>query len=207
MRRPAVLAAAPFVLGASLTVVLLWGATYERPADAEPAPGDLGAIRHLLHHGLGMAPARAARPLVHIDDRDAEPGDILLASRSGGGYGHFTHATAFIDRHRVLHHNVLFGIFRLPATQLVSYDHVRLLRPRLPRAARLRAAAFLSTLRGATFNLFATKHDPNLWHCAKSVWQAYAREGLDLAPGRTMIVPDDLAHGPRLETLREWGSP
>ncbi|MFI5306373.1 MAG: hypothetical protein ACHQ53_03410 [Polyangiales bacterium] len=205
--RPLPLRFAPLALSAVTGATLLWAQAYRGSADATPSPGDLGVFRHALHHGLGLSPPRQARSPVRIDPTGLELADVVLASAAGNAYGHFSHATALMADGEVLGHNVLFGIFPMPLTDLEGYDHVRVLRAPLDAPRRREVARFLRTLPGAVFQLGARKGDARQWHCAKAVWAAFRRVGIDLAPDRDFIVPDDIARSAALRVVRDWRSP
>ncbi len=194
-------------MAALLAAASIWAYGYPGPPDARPAPGDLGLLRHLAHYAAPWSRRRAQRAPVRIDARGLLPADVVLASLADSPYGYWSHVTALTGDDQVLGHNVLFGIFAMKLTALVSYDDVRVLRAPLRPDQRARVARFLNGLRGAVFQLGARKGDPYQWTCAKAVWAAYRAVGIDLAPGRSLVVPDDIAASPRLHLVREWRSP
>ena len=191
-----------------LLIVLVagWAAGDPNKAAARPAAGDLAAFRHLLRHGLGGS-FRAARPLVAIRPEGLELGDVVVASHAESHYGYYSHVTAVIGPGRLLGHHVAYGIYATPLRDLRGYDHIRVLRAALEPAQQRSVADFLQRLVGARFHTLAHKRDPRWWNCAKSVWAAYLRVGIDLAPERDFILPDDIAVSPALHAQYDWGGP
>jgi len=189
-----------------LTALLVaWVASYSGPAAARPLSGNWSALRHLLHHGFG-ASRRPARPLVEIDAHGLRPGDVIVASQADSPYGYYSHVTAVVGPGDMLSHHVAFGIYSSSIRTLRGYDHVRVLRAEgLSTAQQHAVGEFLRELVGAKFQMLAHKRDPRWWNCAKSVWAAYMRVGIDLVPDRDFIVPDDIAASPALKELRSWG--
>ena len=194
-----------YFLWSGLGLALAWVASYSVPADHVPAAGSANALRHLLHYALHLSPERSARALVTISADGLQPGDVIVASHGGNAYGYFSHVTALISADEVLGDHVGYGIYALPITRVLGYDHVRVLRATISGAQRERVAGFLRRLIGRQFNFLANKHDPRLWNCATSVWAAYHSVGIDLAPERDFIMPDDIAGNGHLQLVREWG--
>jgi hypothetical protein len=184
--------------------VAAWIATYSVPADARPAPGTAGALRHALHHGLGLSRARAARSLVRVDGRGLELGDVIVAGHAGSTYGYFSHVSLITGPDQTLGQHPAYGIDLMPLATLVGYDDVRVLRAELSAAQRREVAAFVRGLDGAPFNVLALKEDAYWWNCSKVVWAAFRRVGIDLAPERDLVVPDDIAASPRLRVVRAF---
>lgn len=178
-----------------------WVATYAVPADTRSAPGTLGAVRHALHHGLGLSPPRAARSLVRIDATQLELADVIVAARAGTPYGYFSHVGVVTGPNQTLGQHPAYGIDLMPLDVLVDYDDIRVLRAALTPAQRGEVAAFARSLDGAPFHVLALKHDVHWWSCTKAVWAAYQRVGIDLAPERDLVAPDDIAASPHLRTI------
>lgn len=169
------------------------------PADRVP-PGDLGLLRHFIVQGLRGGTVRPAGPTTFLDARRVEAGDILLGQRPGCAYGTWTHVAIALDGGRILGQDLHHGMYE-ERVEDFRYDHIRVLRPDLPAEARARAAAFARTLVHTPFHTLAGKHDRRVWTCAKSVWEAYRREGLDLAPDRDRPIPDDFADSAALHLV------
>ncbi len=200
------------VLVLALVGVIWWASGDDDPARVEP--GDAGVIRHFLRHGAtGGTGAWTGQPIA-IDPERLEPGDILLGARPGSPYGYWTHVALCLEPGLFLGQDLHTGFYLETLEQLLTrrgtggpaYQHVKVMRVRCDRAVRQRAAAFARTMLEITFHTMAHKRDPRIATCATAVWKAYAREGIDLVPARTLLVPADFAGGEQLELVLETGA-
>jgi uncharacterized protein YycO len=178
---------------------LVWAAHGESGEKSSVA-----SFRRLLHHALWRPPARTARAEVAVDGSGLELGDVIVASDPESDYGYFSHVTAVIGPGDTIGHHIAYGIFVRPIGELTGYDDVRVLRADLSPGRRAEVTRFLRSLLGGKFNLLAHTRDARSWNCAKSIWQAYARVGIDLAPGRAFVTPDDIASSARLHQVAAW---
>jgi len=80
-----------------------------------------------------------------------------------------------------------YQVHRSPFTSYrKSYD-ILAVRPRLPASARRAAALYAESKAGAPYaanvlRILLGRHDERGYSCASLMWQAYKRQGLDLAP-------------------------
>lgn len=95
------------------------------------------------------------------------------------------------------------------ASYLLSYD-VLAVRPKLPAAARRAAALYAESKVGTPYaasvaRILLGRRDTSAYSCASLMWQAYQRQGLDLAPVPAWcsltVVPLFLARDPRIEVI------
>lgn len=180
-----------------LLLILTWAWTYDGPDT--PAPNTGGAfVRHFIHYGLFKGYA-AGWP---ENDRNTtlpvellEPGDIIVCGNPGAVYGEWSHATIYLGEQTVVSQDLLSGIGVTHINALAWYDHVRVLRPRLPAATRAAAAHTATRYVGQLFNLMSHPRDPWQWTCSRCVEDAYRRHGVEISDGRFWITPDALARG------------
>lgn len=187
---------------AVLTAAALW--ITSDPGDGRPTRG-VAFLRRVLHDGLvrGHGAGTWDGGALALPVRRLEPGDILVGANPDCVYGAWSHASIALGPDAVLGYHLLSGIYRAPVDEFAGYRRIRILRPRLPAETRLAAAAWAEGLMGGVFSLFALRDDPRRWTCAKAVWAAYARAGLDLAPDARWVTPADLATAPGLEVVWE----
>lgn len=175
-----------------LLTVLAWAWTYDRP-DA-PAPKTGGTfVRHFIHYGLFKGYAAGSpqnQQNTRLPVELLEPGDIIVCGNPGAVYGDWSHATIYLGDNIVLTQDLLRGIGIEHVSNLSWYDHVRVLRPRIPAAVR---AANHHV--GQIFNLMSHPHDPWQWNCSRCVEGAYRIQGVEISDGRFWITPDALAAG------------
>lgn len=180
-----------------LLALLSWAWTYDGPDT--PAPKTGGAfVRHFIHYGLfkGYAAGspenqRNARLPVEL----LEAGDIIVCGNPGAVYGDWSHATIYLGNNTVLGQDLLRGIGIEHVGDLAWYDHVRVLRPRIPADVRAAAARAANHHVGQIFNLMSHPRDPWQWNCSRCVEGAYRAQGVDISDGRFWITPDALAAG------------
>ncbi|MFW5859098.1 MAG: hypothetical protein ACOCYP_03675 [Planctomycetota bacterium] len=200
------------VLVLALIVVICWAAGDDDPWRV--GPGDTGVIRHFLRHGATGGTGTWTGTPVAIDPECLEPGDILLGARPGSPYGYWTHVALCLEPDLFLGQDLHAGFYLESLEQLLerrgiggpAYQHVKVMRVRCDPAVRRRAAAYGRTMLCTTFHTMAHKRDPRIATCATAVWKAYAREGIDLVPQRTLLVPSDFASGESLEPVLETGA-
>lgn len=195
-----------------LFAVITWwsvlGGTFAWAALDDPstrtAQGSVGSFRDLAHHALLRPRPRVRRAEVAVDASGLELGDVIIGAVPDTDYGYFSHITAVMGPGETIGHHIAYGVFVRPVAELTGYDDVRVLRAELSDAQRAEIARFLRSLVGGKFNLMPGKRDPRSWNCAKSIWQAYARVGLDLVPDRDFLTPDDIARSPLLHQVAVW---
>ena len=96
------------------------------------------------------------------------------------------------------------------SSYLLAYD-ILAVRPRLPAEARLAAAQFAESKLGAPYapsvrRIVVGRRDAGAYSCASLMWQAYQRQGLDLAPAPAWcpnlnVIPLWLARDPQVEII------
>lgn len=160
-----------------------------------PATHGSAFARRFLHRGLvrGWGAGTDPGAVQILPHARLEPGDILVGANPACAYGDWSHVSLYLGDGEVLGHDLLSGIYRAPVHEFAHYRHLRVLRAHLPAARRAAAAGWAQGLVGGVFCLFAPRADPQRWTCAKAVWAAFARDGLDLAPGAVLVTPADLA--------------
>lgn len=200
------------VLIVGLIIAVLTALTCPDPPD-RVSEGDGGVIRHFLRWGIAGDPRPRGAPRRITPDL-VQPGDLILGSRPGNAYGAWTHVAICIGPDAILGQDLQHGMYPETCTgfcqgrwQEWAYDRIRILRPRVDAATRNRAAARAATLLGTPFHTLASTRDQRIWTCCKAVWWAYAQEGLDLVPGRGLLIPDDFADNPLIAVVQEGGVP
>jgi len=179
---------------AALVGGLWWTATWDGAADIAPA-GTLAFARHFVHFGLwkGYGAGDFVSAPHDLAATALEPGDILLGANPHCVYGYWSHVTIVLDRDSVLGHDLCSGLYRAHLAECAGYRHLRVLRPRLPAAARAAAATRAAALIGEPFALAARRDDPRLWTCAKTIYAVYRECDFDLSGGETLVRPDAIA--------------
>lgn len=141
-----------------------------------------------------------------LDISQLEPGDILLGGNPGGAYGHFTHAGLYLGNGEVMEGYVDCGISRQGVGHYRYYAWACVLRVKLPREQRLRAAEYAAQLEGRMFYPTAFKTGGRYWNCTKLIWKAYKEEGIDLDSRHDLwLTPDAIYCSPWVEVISSEG--
>jgi uncharacterized protein YycO len=103
-----------------------------------------------------------------------------------------------------------FHVQRGPlSSYLLSYD-ILAVRPRLPAAARRAAADYAEGKVGAPYadslrSILFGRRDTSGYSCASLMWQAYKKQGLNLAPAPSWfeyaVIPLALSRDPQVEVI------
>lgn len=188
---------------AGLTVscgILLFVAPYDRHSE------DLHLVREVIgsvaHGHLNGSNHQAHLPLTasHL-----EPGDILLCHNPGGGYGYWTHAGLYVGDGQVVDANdFVLGTVRKPLTSYRNYAKVMVLRVKTSLKTRQEAARFALGEVGRAYDPFSGLSDGHSEYCSKLVWESFAAAKVQLTPRHHWVLPDDLAHSPKVGWIETW---
>ena len=121
-----------------------------------------------------------------------EPGDLILVHDPQGAYGHYTHAGLVLDPNRIVSQNLQDGISVESTFAVSTYQEIVVLRAPLPFMQRHAIAEHASQWIGQPFALVVHKRDQRYHSCTSLAWQAWHSQGIDLAPDRDLLLPDDL---------------
>ena len=183
-------------------MLAVWIATDPGQPDASRG---LAFVRAFLHRGLvrGWGAGTDPGPVQCLPYARLQPGDILVGANPACAYGGWSHVSLYLGEGEVLGYDLLAGIYPTQVEEFAHYRRLRVLRPRLAADERAKAADWGRNLVGGVFCLFALREDPQRWTCAKAVWAAFARRGLDLAPAAVLVTPADLAESSAADVVWE----
>lgn len=153
------------------------------------------------HAGTGMPTGRGNS----INLALLQPGDIILGSNPGCAYGYYTHAAIYTGGGRALE-GWLTGIRSIDVRRFWTYDRACILRVKTTPAVRQKAAQMAMRMDGGLFFPLAFKPGERVWNCTKTIWKAYAVQGIDLdSRGDLWVAPDSIYRSPRVMVVAESG--
>jgi len=174
---------------AAVVAVAVTALAYDRPEAHRPVGWE--RVPHFVHHGLDRE-GRSAERIPPPDFFDWQPGDIVLIRRYDNAYGFWTHVSLRLEDGSFAEANLFDGIRRGGHGYLGSATAIRILRPDVPAALRLRAARAAERTFGRPFNILARRDEEVWWSCAKVVARSYAEAGMEIGTG-LIPLPDDIA--------------
>lgn len=142
-----------------------------------------------------------------VDFRQAQPGDIILCHNAHGAYGYWTHTAMYVGDGRAVDANDFSrGTVIWQVGHYRNYDQVMLVRPRTSSKVRSAAAQAAIQQVGKAYDPLGPLRDAHCTYCSKLVWQSYASTGFLLSTAHDWVLPDQIAHSPRVSRVATWSA-
>jgi uncharacterized protein YycO len=137
-----------------------------------------------------------------LDFSQLQPGDIILVGNAGGSYGRYTHAAIYVGNDQAIDMYISTGVYLTSLDAYHDYRWAAILRVKATKTQKVAAVDYSLKQLGLPFFILAPRNNDGLWYCSKLVWQAYARQGIDLDPYQDYwITPDDLQDSPKIQLI------